>query len=297
MQIRNHFPAVLSEATRASTAGQNSFMRWSAAGLMLACVAALGGALSIEVSVGGRQFDAGGVLAVLAFAGGVVVAFYLLGAAPQRMWYDGRATAESIKTLSWQYTVGGGPFRIDPGAEPDDLFVRRLSEIIGAMTSVPVGSLAGRAQITPEMRAVRDQPLPARRALYLTQRIHDQISWYGAKAAHNQSRVRRWFLIAIVTQAIGLVVGSLKAFSVVDVDLLGIVAAVAASSMAWLQTRDHQNLAASYAVTGRELQIINTRAEAGAGIGSEQRWADFVEDTELAISREHTLWLARRGSA
>jgi hypothetical protein len=297
LRIENHFPAVLADAEKASGTGQSSFMRLSAVSLLLACVAAIGGALPIDVTAGGRTIDVGAVIALVAFASGVGVSSYLLSTRPQRMWYEGRAAAESIKTLAWQYAVGGGPFRVDAEPEADTLFVKMLGAVMAEMKEVRVIHRVGQAQITVEMRDLRAAPLPERRRLYLQQRVEDQITWYARRAAYNQDRVRTWFIIAIVAQTFGFVAAGLKAFAGVDVDLLGILAAVAASATAWMQTRDHQNLAESYAVTGRELQIIHTRAETGAGAGSEQDWSEFVEDTERAVSREHTLWLARRGSA
>lgn len=297
MRIEQHFPAVLSDAEKASVSGQASFMRLSAASLLLACVAAVGGAISIDVTAGGRTFDAGAVVALVAFAAGAGVSSYLLSTRPQRMWYEGRAAAESIKTLAWQYSVGGGPFRVDAPADGDGLLVKMLGTVMAEMGEVRVVHRTGQAQITAEMRKCRAGSLAQRRQLYLVQRVEDQILWYGRKAAYNQSRVRAWFAVAIVAQSLGFVLAGLKAFAVVDVDLLGILAAAAASATAWMQTRDHQNLAESYTVTGRELKIIHTRAEAGAGSESEQEWSDFVEEAERAVSREHTLWLARRGYA
>jgi hypothetical protein len=294
--IEDHFPAVLSDAERSAAAGQSSFMRLSATGLILACVAAVGGAVSVDVTVAGRPVDLGGVLALAAFAAGVGVASYLLSTSPQRQWYEGRAAAESVKTLAWQYTVGGGVFGIDTDTDPDSLFVERLGDVMSAMRAVRVVQKLGHSQITPQMRQWRQEPLPQRRAAYLQHRVDNQIAWYGDKATYNHVRVRRWFLVAIAAQTFGLAVAGIKAFAGVDVDLLGIVAAVAASATAWLQTRDHQNLAESYAVTARELALVRTRADGGGGAASEQEWAAFVEETERAVSREHTLWLARRGT-
>jgi SMODS and SLOG-associating 2TM effector domain 1 len=49
-------------------------------------------------------------------------------------------------------------------------------------------------------------------------------------------------------------------------------------------------------VTARELCLFGTHAEALADDIDEDRWAESVEDAEQAISREHTLWLARRAA-
>ena len=53
-------------------------------------------------------------------------------------------------------------------------------------------------------------------------------------------------------------------------------------------------LAASYAVADQELGAIEVT---GPTINIESEWEVFVRDAEDAISREHTLWLARRGAS
>jgi hypothetical protein len=297
VQIESRFPPLLADAERAAGAGQSSYLRWSALSLILACVAAVGGALTWKVQIGSQTVDLAGAAAALAFAAGVGVVLYLLNLRPQRDWYEGRAAAESVKTLAWQYAVGGGQHRVDAPGDADALFLDRLVEIMDQMNTVEAGAPGSSEQITAAMRALRARPLAQRREAYLEQRVDDQIGWYTAKAQHNRRQVRRWSAIAIVAQVIGLAAAGLKAFDVVEIDVLGIVAAVAASATAWMQTKDHQNLAESYRVTAKDLGIIRTRAGAPPPPATEQEWAEFVEEAERAISREHTLWLARRGSA
>jgi hypothetical protein len=293
--MEDRFPPVLADAEAASAEGQSSFLRFTLAGLVLACVAAVGGAVDVRVTVSGNRLDLGALVAALAFAAAIGTATYVLSTKPQQRWYEGRAVAESVKTLAWQYSVAGGAFRHDASVDAEDLFAARLVDIMREMRSVVTRT--GAAQITADMGRLRSEPLDRRRERYLTERVDSQITWYAGKAAYNEARVRHWFAVVIVAQSIGLVAGALKGFDVLDVDALGILAAVAASAAAWLQTKDHQNLAQSYAVTARELQIIRTRAQAKLGAGStEDEWADFVEESERAISREHTLWLARRES-
>src|SRR5882672_7193854 len=51
--------------------------------------------------------DWSGVLAASCFAMALVVEGFLYRSKPERTWYEGRAAAESVKTLSWRYAVGG----------------------------------------------------------------------------------------------------------------------------------------------------------------------------------------------
>jgi hypothetical protein len=76
-----------------------------------------------------------------------------------------------------------------------------------------------------------------------------------------------------------------------NLDVLGLAAAAFGSISAWIQLNQYRTLETSYAVAQQELLIIIERLETV----SEDKWALFVSDAEDAISREHSMWLARRG--
>jgi hypothetical protein len=81
---------------------------------------------------------------------------------------------------------------------------------------------------------------------------------------------------------------------VIDLDLLGFGAAVAAGLIAWEQTRQDDRNAAAYSIAAQELASIKSLAPEQA---DETAWASFVDDAEEAISREHRLWRATTGLA
>ncbi|WP_349879185.1 DUF4231 domain-containing protein [Micromonospora sp. HUAS YX12] len=295
MTVEKSFPNLLDQAERMSIKGQQSYMRLTYAGLLVALLASIGGAINIDRRLGEKAVDLGGALAGLAFIAGIFIAYYLLSTKPERAWYEGRAAAESIKTMSWQYCVAGGAFGYDTLVPADKLFLDRLKETGQTAAAAQLTLTGVGSQITNGMRSLRAAPLADRMVRYRIDRLEQQNKWYAQKAADNRRRARLWFGIAIILQAIGLVFAALKTFDVVDVDLLGIVATAAASASAWLQTKDHQNLAESYAVTSRDLSLVLTKADSMLQGATEEVWRRFVEDAEHAISREHTLWLARRG--
>ena len=70
-----------------------------------------------------------------------------------------------------------------------------------------------------------------------------------------------------------------------------VVAVCASSVLSWLQTKKHQELSASYALTAQETSLI--RGEASY-VNSEDSLSNFVIDSENAFSREHTQWFARK---
>lgn len=74
-------------------------------------------------------------------------------------------------------------------------------------------------------------------------------------------------------------------------DLLGVFAAIASAATAWNQLNQHRNQATAHTVAARELNIIYDQIEHVP----DDEWATFAEGAEDAISREHTMWAARRG--
>lgn len=71
----------------------------------------------------------------------------------------------------------------------------------------------------------------------------------------------------------------------------GIFTTVIAGILAWTQIKQYKTLAESYGLTTQELGIIEERSK---GILKNDEFSNFVIEAEAAISREHTVWLARR---
>jgi hypothetical protein len=294
VRVESGFTALFAQADRAAVAAQRRYLRLSFTTLVVAVIAAIGSAISVDTRIGSQNVDLGGVLSGVAFLIGTGLGLFLLIARPEQSWYVNRAVAESIKTLCWQYAVRGGPFARD--GDPADSFG---AEVRGIVHHMPLSGLlvtSGNDAVTDSMRAIRSRPAGERRKYYLSQRLDDQNRYYAAQAVRNRKLATRWFGAAIGLQAAGVVLAVLKAINVVDADLLGIAATAAAGALAWMQTRDCQNLADSYRVTANELADIRAEAQQLEEDVPADRWGIFVRGAEQAISREHTLWRARRVS-
>jgi hypothetical protein len=250
-------------------------------------VAAIGGA------VAGRAggIELGGLVALVGFVAALGAELYGAYWRPERAWYEGRAAAESVKTLAWRYMVRGESFEAGEGA--DAKFVRELKGLLQDLADLALSDDDPEAaQITAAMRAARAHDFVFRRDLYLRHRIRDQQSWYSTKAGWNSRRAHAWLVGGIIFEGLGIVVGAARAFGHVGIDLMGICAAAAATITAWVQAKQHQNLATAYGVTAQELSAVAAEVEA---LTDESIWARFVGEAEEAISREHTLWRASRG--
>jgi hypothetical protein len=232
----------------------------------------------------------------MSFGSAFVVEMYLWRTRPERAWYDGRAGAESAKTLTWRFMVGGRPFEKDERSEEEveTLFLDRVREVIGALRSVPlVASVPAATQITDRMRELRSRPLDERRQAYLDWRIGDQQGWYAAKAAANEKQASRWTLLLTALEGTALLTAILMASGAFQFDFLGVGATAIGVAAAWMQARQYQTLAAAYSVAAQELAEIRSRGDL---VKEEESWAEFADQSEEAISREHTLWRASRGA-
>jgi hypothetical protein len=251
-----------------------------------------------ELDVGDNEIAIGALAAFVFFALALLLSMRVTSDNSAASWYRGRAAAESTKTTAWRYAVGGDPFGTEMETrEADRLFEERLESVLGGMSDISWRGASTGEQITAGMRALRAQPLGVRKEVYAHSRIADQEAWYDTNSRRNGRRAEIWSATALAANFAGLVAAALRVAEVPffsDYDLLGIAAGFAAAATAWLQAKQFKVLATSYAVAAHELSLIALRLP---HIDREEEWSAFVRDAETAISREHTLWLTRRGVA
>jgi hypothetical protein len=280
-------PGLFHDADEAAKRGQRRYVWGTAATLILSLVAAFLGVIELNT----RGTDWAAVGATAAFVLAIIVGGYLLAERPEQEWYEGRAAAESAKTLAWRYAVGATDFPPDStAAETEREFLERLREIASGLKHVELGTSGAQEEISQRMQALREEPFTVRRNHYRSDRVQQQRDWYADSSSHHGRAAIGWRLASLSAQFVGVVGGILKATGVIDFDFLGIAAAGAAAAVAWLQTREHATLANAYSVTARELSIIDAELE----FLDEDEWGTAVDNAERAISREHTLWKARR---
>lgn len=279
------YPSLYMSADQNSLRAQRHFFAATRIRLLFIIAAALFG--GIEWLLDGT--DAAAVLAAVAFAGAIGAEVYLLGNRPEKTWYDGRAVAESAKTLTWRYVVRGVPFS-DSDDQCDERFAGRLMALVRDLPGdylTPVTDTHD--QITSSMRRVRNSPLEERQQLYLQERVRDQQSWYSSKARWNSSRAHAWKVALITIETLGLVGAILRATGVLNFVVLGLAGAIVAAGVAWLQAKQHDTLSRAYSVAAHELGEIASRMVHPI---TAEEWGDFVDQAEEAISREHTTWRA-----
>ncbi|WP_214326849.1 DUF4231 domain-containing protein [Nonomuraea sediminis] len=284
-------PGLFQAADQASLAGQRRYLTASRTRLAFVLLAAAGGALSLQA--GGTTFDLAAAGTAVALTATAFVEIWLLTEKPEQAWYDGRALAESARTVAWRYAVGADPFPKDGDeAAAATRVIDRLDDLLN--DAPPSGIAPSTAPaVSQAMRDLRASPLDGRKSAYIQQRIVQQQDWYSGKARWNQGRARRWGLTLVAVEVLGILTALLRAFGYIRFDLAGIVAAMIGVGVAWLAIKQHDTLARAYAVAANELSIVRSRLEL---VQDEQVWAGEASDAEEAISREHTMWRASRRS-
>lgn len=212
------------------------------------------------------------------------------------VWYRGRALAESAKTLTWRFMTKSEYFEADLTLEEaEQRFnerIRKLREEFRDINSALKASDLHKDTITSKMYEVRDYDLSRRKEFYIRNRIDNQIAWYTDKADKNKTRYECWFWAVICMQFFAIIaIGYLIFNPNSDFNLVGIFTTISASFFSWLQLKKYQENKEAYNTAMSELNLIKTEAKY---IESEEHFAKFVLDSENAMSREHTMWLAQK---
>jgi hypothetical protein len=286
-------PALFRAADRSSLDSQKKYLRFVRANLVVVVLAAIVASWA-DSSPGLRiPLAAVGAAALLT---GLALTLFVFQTKPDKNWFGARAVAESVKTLAWRYMSGAEPFgRSLSEADADARFLQQLQEVLRERSAIGAalgGPDSADPQITETMRRIRSLALEERRNVYLVDRIRDQRSWYAGKAAASARSSARWLLAIGVSQLAGAVAAiALIGWPDPAFKTASVFAALAAALIAWLQTRQHRALAQAYGMAAHELGLIESRAR---HVSSEEEFSSFVADAENAMSREHTMWVARR---
>ncbi|WP_329340525.1 DUF4231 domain-containing protein [Streptomyces sp. NBC_00663] len=283
-------PGVFESADAISKEGQRDYLKWTRGRLQLALAAALFGGIAATVDSHGTVEKTAAALALTAFIAALLTEVHLLRDKPEERWYNGRALAESVKTLAWRFMAGAAPFPPSlTGDEARDVLLTRIHDLT-TEANLP-GLTFGQAQVTDRMREVRALDFADRKSVYLALRVADQEGWYNAKARLNKQNSGKWRSLLILFEVLGVAASTVSLLDLADVDASSVVAAAIAAAGAWLEVKQYDNLSSAYSLTATELGFVRMTGE---NVTTETDWSRYVVSAEQAISREHTMWLARR---
>jgi hypothetical protein len=156
-------PPLHDAASSMSMRAQREFLWATRVQLALTVIAAIAGVVTLQA--GKNDTRIGAVVGLVAFLIALLIRAYTLATRPEGRWYEGRAAAESVKTLAWRYAVGGNPFARSATRDADGLLVQRINEVLNSLSRLETDG-TGSSQVTDDMRSLRGASLPQRRATY-----------------------------------------------------------------------------------------------------------------------------------
>lgn len=288
------YPALFLASDRVASAAQKIYFRLMSVQLLLLFVVSVTDSIAV---VSGPKTRPTFALATAVILGSIVTLMWVLEARHyEKTWFDCRAVAESVKTATWRYMMHASRYESPThGSDVDTYFLNNLAEIRRARPGIDehlAGVASTSVELTDTMRAIRGSPFEARKDFYLRNRLHDQHRWYDSRARANRIAKSVWFWVISLLQVFALALAILQsALDMQGIALVSILMTVIASSVAWSQTRRYEDLANSYGLAAQELHEMGSISTTITDLTSLRR---FVLATESIISREHTMWSARR---
>ncbi len=212
------------------------------------------------------------------------------------VWYRGRALAESCKTLTWRYITCSEYFENSlTKQEVERKFIERIKEInseFNDISSILNAKHLALPIITDEMNRIRNLSLQERKNFYLVNRINNQINWYSNKAENNKNLYENWFWAVIISQILAIIsIVFLIKYPMSNFNLVGLFTTFSASCFSWLQLKKYQENKEAYTTATSELNMIKQELN---DTNTELEFSKFVLDSENAMSREHTMWIAQK---
>jgi len=224
----------------------------------------------------------------------VAAALYHGLATPEQTWYSLRSLAESLKTMSWRFSMRAEPYNVDD-ATAKRLFIDRVSELRKSneklFASVLNTSSSG-LLITPEMQSIRDLDASERIRIYMADRIDDQLAWYSDKAERNRCYAHGW-TIALMLALVMALITAYSANGDSGSLLFEAFATLAMSLITWIESKRFVSLSAAYDLSAYEISALK---ECFSTLIAQRSLSAAVADAEQAFSKEHTRWLSRVGS-
>lgn len=283
-------PGLYQSADQASLDAQNIYfrgLRWYL--VLLICAAYISYAQPNDII--GALLSAGLFLITL----GILI--FIRVQRPDDTWYNGRAVAESVKTRTWRWMMRAEPYEDCENIEiVSKQFINDLKAILEQNKSLSHSlrpTSAVKAPISQSMKDARALPTADRLAVYIGQRVQNQIEWYWKKSRFNKRRAQQWFWVSVFLHSTAI---AMLLYRIYDPTLslpVEVIATSAGAVFTWLQAKKHNELNSAYALTAHEIVLIKSES---TSVHSEEQLSEYVVNSETAFSREHTQWVARKGN-
>lgn len=299
---REKFPALYLASSQASQEAQSTYLKLTKLNLGLLVVGAISSSVFITTDPNNPNLLLLQIRLLLSYVSALslfvslIVTVILLLKKFEKTWYAGRAISESVKTVVWRYMMRAEPYGTSLSLSEADALLQKELKLILEERKYLSGDIGGDyaqgAQITEEMRKARTSSVSVRKQMYIEDRVENQKKWYNSKSKINKAAENTSYAVIGLSQLLALFSAVVVIFySNSWINPTGIFAAISAAFIAWTQLKQSHVLSQSYGMATHELGLIATRS---SSIQSNSALSDFVIDAENAISREHTMWRAKR---
>lgn len=214
---------------------------------------------------------------------------------PLDLWYNGRAVAESVKSMTWKWMMKAEPYQdmvLETASSrlKDDL--RNLLYQNKALFSHYQNDDSGFYCISEKMKVVRNSTAKDRLSFYNRNRVENQLNWYRIKT----KRFHKLYIIYSLIVAIfyvAIIILMIVNISMPNMSLpIELISAFVTSIVSWMEAKKYNELSCAYSLAVNDISIINANMLEGDVTDNEV--SEYVINSENAFSREHTQWIARK---
>jgi len=165
----------------------------------------------------------------------------------EQEWYKYRAITESIKTVSWKFSMRSDPFNDESEAKNIATLSNYLEDIVGGSEfiskSIDPKSI-DESTVTNDMKELRKLSFEERRDIYVEDRVSDQRDWYVRKAQVNKDAGKRWSICMFCIYALAFLCSLYNAYNATPGNIIpiSILTTIASSLVGWVQVKRYSEL-------------------------------------------------------
>lgn len=168
--LDSDYPEIFIKADKCSQKAQNTYL--------ILNISFLINLIIISFLLYHVQLEIYRLLSIILLVCALILNFILYYFKYEKIWYEGRAVSESVKTLSWKYMMKSKPFNEGEKNTADELFLEYIHSMIGEKKTfyeLVGGKFSDSNQITKKMNEIRNFKYESRFDIYNVERLNSQI--------------------------------------------------------------------------------------------------------------------------
>ena len=213
---------------------------------------------------------------------------------PVDLWYNGRAVAESVKSMTWKWMMMADPYQ--NMNNESQKFLSDLHYLLQQNKSLfehyQHDEDCHFYTISEKMRAIRSANISDKLSYYNENRVSEQLTWYKKKSKklHKYYVVCSWIVAFCYIIIILFMIASVANQNIQFPTEL--ISTIVTALISWMEAKKYNELSCAYSLAVNDISIICEHKLKGEI--SEEEVSEYVTNSENAFSREHTQWIARK---